>query len=480
MTAHSIVSNQQGLSPFNHLPSLEKTSVNHFDLTYSDSSSSTSGDDVEEQKPSAAPDHGPGGSFVSGYSVIAKSMLGSGMITLASACAQTGWILGFALLVASACAALFTLHLLSDLACSKITMQSCGTKMSVAPVTFFALISSIFPRLSLVVDVSIAMKAFLACTAYLIMSGDMIGSILSPPTASGATGEYYDLARSLTKVTLLLLLSPLCFCKNITKTSFSNILGLLCWMYVAVIAVVYSSVCLGRSPPGAVHRLSPTTFVSVMAKLPVFIFAFACQQNLFPVICETKSVEKRSTTKYFDQIAACATGTGLLVFTLVMAFPYFTFGKTVTANFLENIALNEGSDNKFVIMAKLCAAVSVCLTLPLQVHPLRRSLRSLIFGAVQFESERQDTRVRYLLTGVPLLLVLTAALLISKLGLVMSVAGLVGGNTVSFFVPSMLYVYEHRVRRKSLKYYGALLVLAVSISIYPICLTCIVVDAATK
>ncbi|WP_411016868.1 hypothetical protein, partial [Salmonella sp. s51944] len=65
----------------------------------------------------------PTGTVVSGWSVMANTMVGTGVLGLSSAFAQTGWSLGFVMMVSAALGAVFTLHLLKCLSMRSKTQE---------------------------------------------------------------------------------------------------------------------------------------------------------------------------------------------------------------------------------------------------------------------------------------------------------------------------------------------------------------------
>jgi len=334
----------------------------------------------------------------------------------------------------------------------------------------------------------------LGSIGYLILSGDMIAStiypdVLNPTTQKLEKSENYSVSRVLTQIIILVVLSPLFFCKQINKTNLANIFGIICWIYVAIVAIVFSSplVLSEVLSEKSVTSFWPNSPTGVFSRLPVFIFAYGCQQNLFSVISETKNAKNRSQVSYFSKISVLATLTGFIVFLPVMIFPYVSFGNKVSSNFLSNISsvVLGQTGEVFVKIAKICAAVSVCLSLPLQIHPMRHSFLTLYasFGPnceknLTKNSEKSELFLRIIFTGFPLVLILVIAMIFKSLGLFLSISGVIGSNTISFFIPSLLYVLNCQKLKnvKTFKFYSAFLMLIFSSLLYPVCLGCLLYE----
>ena len=110
-------------------------------------------------------------SILAGYSVLAKSMIGSGMMLLASACAVSGWVLGLGLLFGAALCTFMSLYFLSAVS---LLYHSSSSSLS-----YLRLCSELLPkRFRRVMDVAVILKCIGASTAYLIFTGQCVSSII--------------------------------------------------------------------------------------------------------------------------------------------------------------------------------------------------------------------------------------------------------------------------------------------------------------
>lgn len=402
-------------------------------------------------------------SILPGFSVLAKSMIGSGMLCLAATCKEFGWTLGLTSAFIAALLTVFSLNLLSSVA-----MPFYGG----TPLSFLKICTSLSPRFRPVVDIAIAAKCLGAAVAYLIFTGDMISKLTEtilishyPGTADpmkSALGLDVTNLNRIVQACVVFCLAPFCYCKAITSTKISNLFGLACMLYITVLAVAKADFNMENTD------MWPRDIFAMLEKLPMFIFAFTCHQNLFGVIDDLSTPTVRTMTV----ISASSTITGLLLFLVVMVFPYGTYGRSVNDNFMRSM-LSENTDDMAVIVGCVLASMSVSISYPLQALPMRRSLVALIYRN-QTLSPSKEVAVRYALSTLIVLTTLGLGLVYpTGLGPVMALTGLIGGNLICFVMPSWLFIQAVRqnvVSASPVKYSLAVALFIFSLLLYPVCL----------
>ena len=405
--------------------------------------------DYSEAKPEAPSESGS--SLFGGYTILAKSMMGSGLLGVAAACAKDGWILGGVISAVIPLLTFLSLHLLTILAID--FSRGHGN-----PVTFYKLCESVLGRAGgWLVEIALILKTFGASIVYLQVAGSMLSSLIW-------TSDMSISAPALTRliqIGLAAVFAPFCFLEKITNTKYINTLGIGCLVYILVIACVYFD-----PKSEAVTSLYPQSFLGVLSKVPIFVFAYACHQNVFACVHEVR----KPTIRRMDLIMALSCLTGFLIYLPVMAFPYATYGSEVKDNFLKNLPASDAA----VKIAFVCAAVSVSVSFPLQILPLRNTVCGLMFLDRKV-SERHLKLARYGVATAAILAALGIALAVSSLGIVMAATGLVGGNTVCFLAPSLLYV--RRFKRDHSTWYLAAGLVLFSLALYPLCLVGIALTA---
>ena len=392
---------------------------------------------------------GHGSWLFGGYTILAKSMMGSGLLGAAAACAETGWILGSIFAVAIPLLTFLSLHLLAIVAIED------GIK-SDGPQTFFKVCTSVLgPIGAWTVEIFLILKTFGASIVYLQVAGSMLANLLYSNDMSVSKA----LLCRLIQIGIATVFSPFCFLERINNTRYINAVGICCLFYICITACIFFDPTTGMASTSAY----PRSVQGVLSKIPIFLFAYSCHQNLFSCIWETRD----ATVKRMDIIMALSCLTGFFVYVPVQMMPYATYGNQVQDNFLKNLP----DDSIVANIACVCAAVSVCISFPLQIIPLRNSVCSLAW------SNQKPTRlIRILVATVAILLALGVALAVSSLGAVMSITGLIGGNTICFFGPSLLYVVKFKHARDCLWFF-ALTLCGFSLVLYPLCLVGIILTA---
>merc|ERR1712232_1398801 len=120
-------------------------------------------------------------------------------------------------------------------------------------------------------------------------------------------------------------------------------------------------------------------------------------------------------------------------------------------------------------------AINCVLTFPLQLHPCRRSL--MIFIQTMRNEDftyRGEKLVRRALTLAILLGAVGIGLLVNDLGIVFSIVGTVGSNTICIIMPAYLYLRVFRGREgRQLSKALAWVLLLCGCAILPLCLMAI-------
>ena len=143
--------------------------------------------------------------------------------------------------------------------------------------------------------------------------------------------------------------------------------------------------CGGRDADECRGSVEATTDVhSTLASLPVFVFAFTCHQNVFPVVNEMGPPDK---LRKADAAVVVAVTTSLVVFGLVSLGGYSTFGSFTQGDVLLNYPRTGP-----VTALRLCVAAMLVLHYPLQLDPSRRCVVSLVEAAGEWRDGRRRDR----------------------------------------------------------------------------------------
>ncbi len=222
-----------------------------------------------------------------------------------------------------------------------------------------------------------------------------------------------------------------------------------------------------------------TNVASTVSRLPIFVFAFTCHQNIFPIVNEMELLSQRR----LNIVICCSIGFALVVYSIVALEGYKTFGSLVRGDVLLNYP-----ENIPVTILRICIAFMLTLHYPLQLDPARRCISSLAKGMLKLcrqkktigsslsqwlcnpERERQessesveeeqsdavfslmemnytrnqyddcDDRLFYFTTIVFLSLSVTLATIVDDLGWILAIVGATGSTMVSYVLPGLMYI----------------------------------------
>jgi Na+/proline symporter len=173
-----------------------------------------------------------------------------------------------------------------------------------------------------------------------------------------------------------------------------------------------------------------------------------------------------------------------------MLLPFLTFGAGIKSNYLYNLVpsvvqadgsiIRTGKPEIPVIIAFIFASLSVSISYVLLLQPVRGSIMSLIYGNNQPTGKKEKTIRMILVVGLMAASYGLAVLLGDAIDLPINIAGLLGGNTMCFVVPFILYFRKYGFDRKNRFSMLVAATLIFCILLYPICLTGIIYSAVQK
>ena len=411
--------------------------------------------------------------MLSCYFNLTNTIVGSGMLGLPYAYAASGWVVGTFLLLICGASSAFALH----------TLSLCAQKMG-TPASFYSIASHAMPSLTLVIDAAVAIKCFGVATSYLIVVGDLMPDVMEQFGAAKAAQS-----RELWVFLAFVCVAPLCVLRNLDSLKFTSTLSIAFVFFLTLLVVLYSADIEGLDPCEAVDDGDSCVGSTITAKvdihtfqvLSIFVFGYTCQQNIFAV---TNEIERPSMTR-INTVVVGAIFTAFCVYMIVAGAGYSTYGSEVDPDILVNYP-----KTFLTSIARLFVSFLVASSYPLQCHPSRRSILSLLHhwdnyrhgmtddpapvtgdltttasplqDGVQMtkvESEGEEgvnkkalllpggyqlteaqQRTRYIIVTTCFLgLSLLIGLTVSNLGTVLALVGATGSTTVSYILPGFFY-----------------------------------------
>ena len=423
---------------------------------------------------------------------LANTIIGAGMLGLPGALGGTGYLGGSLLMVAGASFSAHGLVLLTKAA------QQAGL-----PSSFYTVARAAVPNYTILIDLAVALKCFGVATGYLITMGDCMVKAFDHILLNGdpENDESFMVSTLLSRrfwvfVGFLFVL-PTAFYKTLDELKKTSALALIFVFLLAVGIVAYAQgmadPCLGFHDEECRGDIVPFTDPSsTLSKLPIFIFAFTCHQNIFPLVNEI-----RNRTQFrLNIVVFAAIGFAFFVFMIVALEGYRTYGSNVKGD----ITLNYPETGN-VTFLRICIAFMLALHYPLQLDPSRRCIVSLImvttewwhrkFGTehnnrtnepseiskvmhgikhkgydtgctveeIEMESSHvnasttpkteesnvaNSSSVFYAVTIMFLFISLQTAMIVDDLGMVLAVVGATGSTLVTYVLPGLIYVKIHK------------------------------------
>lgn len=179
---------------------------------------------------------------------------------------------------------------------------------------------------------------------------------------------------------------PFSFYRTLDELKRASALALVFVLMLVGMIVMYANdiadPCASTTMDSCRGEIAPfTDFPSTMSKVPIFVFAFTCQQNIFPIVNEMELLSQRR----LDIVISIAIGTALVLFYIVAVEGYITFGSFVRGDILLNYP-----ENTQVTFLRICVAIMLSLHYPLQLDPSRRCIHSLVKVVIRWWSTQTN------------------------------------------------------------------------------------------
>ena len=361
---------------------------------------------------------GQGTPLQGGVFVLANTILGAGMLGLPFAIAACGYLVGGLMLAAFACCSMTALVLLSE----------CADHVG-RPATFNSVAEMAIPGAGIYFDFAIAIKCFGVATSYLIVIGDSVPKAVVHFGASGIL-----LQRRFWTLAALLVAGPLAYMRKLTALRHVSLVALTCVLGITVMIILMAvdaafdfdndfdaySECKDLAECKGPTYLY-TTPMQTLHALPLFVFSYTCHQNVFSI---TNELDKPTRTRS-ALVCVIAVSVALTVYVFLGGAGYYTFGSLVEHDILSSYP----ADNGIVSTARLAISLVVTCCYPLQAHPCRACVTTIVKKVAPGLVD--ETLLHVGITTVFLIATGSIAFVVSDLGLILSVVGATGSTIIS-------------------------------------------------
>ncbi|XP_056429962.1 sodium-coupled neutral amino acid symporter 1 [Hyla sarda] len=383
------------------------------------------------EKKKSCDDYSPGTTSI-GMSVfnLSNAIMGSGILGLAFALANTGIVLFVLLLTSVTLLSIYSINLL--LKCSQETgcmvYEKLGEQVFGTPGR-------------LLVFGSTTLQNSGAMLSYLFIVKNELPNVIKFLIGMEDTTPWYLDGRFLLGVVTVGIILPLCLLKNLGYLGYTSGFSLTC-MFFFLVVVVYNKFIIPcpylsanetlHSPPNATveEQCTPKyfTFNSKTAyALPTLAFAFVCHPSVLPIYSELRD----RTQKKMQLVSHISFFSMFLMYFLTAIFGYLTFYDKV-----ESELLGTYSNKKSILLltVRLAVIIAVILTVPVLFFTVRSSL---------FELARK-TKYKFwehlLVTVILLIVIDMLVIFIPTMKDIFGAIGATSANMLIFILPSILYL----------------------------------------
>ncbi|KAM9571274.1 putative sodium-coupled neutral amino acid transporter 6 isoform 1-T1 [Salvelinus alpinus] len=406
-----------------------------------------------------------GASFTSSVFNLMNAIMGSGILGLAYAMANTG-IVGFCilLLLVSSLAA-YSIHLLLKL-CDQTGITSyedLGGRALQKPGKVLVAVTILIQNIGAMSSYMFILKTELPAA---------IASFLSPETSGGA---WYEDGKTLLILMTVCVVLPLALLPKIGFLGYTSSLAFLFILFFTVVVVVKKSaipcplpsnvtLSINQVSNSSESECTPKLFV-ISSKsaytIPTLAFSFLCHTAVLPIYSEMD----RPSKKRMQNVTNVSISLSFLLYLISALFGYLTFYSHVDSELL--LSYDTYLPRDVLVMAvRLAILLAVLLTVPLIHFPARKAMSVLFCG------DRPLSWVYHIFSTLLILtVVMLLAILVPDIRNVFGVVGSTTSTCLLFVFPGIFYLRLSNQPLKSLESVGAvcLLIFGLFVGLLSLC-----------
>lgn len=380
---------------------------------------------------------------------LSNAIMGSGILGLAYAMANTGIILFLFLLTAVALLSSYSIHLL--LKSSGIVgiraYEQLGYRAFGTPGKLAAALAITLQNIGAMSSYLYIIKSELPLVIQTFLN------LEKPASVWYMDGNYLVI---LVSVTIIL---PLALMRQLGYLGYSSGFSLSCMVFF-LIAVIYKKFqvpCpLAHNLANATGNFSHTVVVEEKAQLqgepdaaaeafctpsyfrlnsqtaytiPIMAFAFVCHPEVLPIYTELKDPSK----KKMQHISNLSIAVMYVMYFLAALFGYLTFYDGVESELLHTYSKVDPFD-VLILCVRVAVLIAVTLTVPIVLFPVRRAIQQMLFQNQEFSWLRHVLIATGLLTCINLLVIFAPNIL--------GIFGIIGATSAPcliFIFPAIFY-----------------------------------------
>ncbi|KAJ6653632.1 hypothetical protein lerEdw1_009008 [Lerista edwardsae] len=312
-----------------------------------------------------------------------------------------------------------------------------------------------------------------------------------------STGEWYLNGDYLVILVSLVLILPLSLLKNLGYLGYTSGFSLLCMVFFLIVVICKKfQIPCGLDPDMVNATLNvtlehlstnalahgtelnattddvctPKYFIinsQTVYAVPILTFSFVCHPAILPIYEELKGRSRRRMMK----VSNVSFFAMFLMYLLAALFGYLTFYGNVEPELLHTYSVVLGSDILLLIV-RLAVLMAVTLTVPVVIFPIRSSITQLLCAKKEFSWIRHFAITAALLVFTNILVIFVPT--------IRDIFGFIGASAAAmliFILPSAFYIkLVKKEPMKSVQKIGAALFLASGILVMTGSMTLIILD----
>ncbi|XP_054845180.1 sodium-coupled neutral amino acid symporter 1 [Eublepharis macularius] len=362
---------------------------------------------------------------------LSNAIMGSGILGLAFALANTGIVLFLLLLISVTLLSIYSINLL--LICAKETGCMVYEKLG----------EQIFGTPGkVIVFGSTSLQNTGAMLSYLfIVKNELPSAIKFLMGEEEKFSAWYVDGRILVVTVTFCIILPLCLLKNLGYLGYTSGFSLTCMVFFLIV-VIYKKFQLPCPSQGTnatafsnssslYEEMCQPKYVTINSKtvyaLPTIAFAFVCHPSVLPIYCELKD----RSQKRMQMVSNISFFAMFVMYFLTAIFGYLTFYENVQSDLLHKY---QSKDDILVLTVRVAVIVAVILTVPVLFFTVRSSLFELA-RKTKFHLCRHIVVTLVLLVIINLLVIF-----IPSMKDIFGVVGVTSANMLIFILPSSLYL----------------------------------------
>ncbi|XP_023146094.2 sodium-coupled neutral amino acid transporter 3-like isoform X1 [Amphiprion ocellaris] len=371
---------------------------------------------------------------------LGNAIMGSGILGLAYAMANTGVILFLVLLTVVAGLSSYSIHLL--LKCSGIVgiraYEQLGYRAFGTPGKMAA-------------GIAITLQNIGAMSSYLyIVKYEFPLVIQAFLRVDKPAGEWYMNGNYLVIIVSVAVILPLALMKQLGYLGYTSGFSLSCMVFflISVIYKKFNTPCPfvdfahnstasvmnvtdpgGEDNPACIPKMANLNSQTAYT-IPILAFAFVCHPEVLPIYTELRN----ATKKKMQHVANISIAVMYGMYFLAALFGYLTFYGEVEAELLHTYSRIDPYDT-LILCVRVAVLTAVTLTVPIVLFPVRRAIQQMMFPNKTFYWPRHIAIAFVLLTFINLLVIFAPNIL--------GIFGVIGATSAPcliFIFPAVFYI----------------------------------------